>query len=360
MTNCRTALPLLLIVAFAVLPAHAIKKKYNPPTYRHLPQMHGADPERHTQWYLDAVRAPQAWALMPKSAPAVAVGVIDSGVDYLHPDLQANLLFNPLEWPMNGVDDDGNRKKDDFLGWNFRNDRPEPWDDNGHGTLIAGIIASVHNNGVGGQGVCPMCKILPLRFLDEDGYGNTPDAIKAIYYAARKGVKVLNLSFGDKGVDEDLRRALNFAGAQDVLVVIAAGNWGWNNDENQVFPANMESDHTITVGALSQKGDLWEGSSWGHKHVHLGAPGEKVAGPYVEDPWDEGDGTSLAAPIVSGAAGLVRAANPDLDAPTTKKILEATVHNLPALTGKFRHAGIINAEAAVRCALDPALPCLQK
>ncbi|MBX2996274.1 MAG: S8 family serine peptidase [Bdellovibrionaceae bacterium] len=358
---CFLAFVLMGTTVWASKPVPAPeKKKYSPPVYSPLMPTHGADPMRSTQWYLDAVRAPQAWSLLPHTTAPVVVAVIDSGVEYQHPDLQANLAFNPLEWPMNGLDDDGNKLKDDFLGYNFADSRPEAWDDNGHGTLIAGIIASVHNNGVGGQGTCPVCKILPYRFLDENGYGDTSDAIQGIYYGAKRGVKVMNLSFGDEGKDKDLQKAIEYAGKMDVLVVIAAGNWEWNNDSHNVFPANFDYEHTITVGAINQKMELWEGSGWGKKHVHLGAPGEKISGPYIEDPWDEGNGTSLAAPIVAAIGGMVRAADPSLDAPTTKRILEATIQPLPALKGKFRHAGMVNAEAAVRCALDITHACLTK
>lgn len=317
------------------------------------------DPSYVDQWHLKAIEAEAAWEMVDKIFNPITVAVIDSGIDYSNPDLSKRLAIKKQETTTRSWDDDENGFIDDIIGWNFYEENNKPWDDNGHGTFISSLIAGAHNNGFGGKGVCPVCLILPIRFIGADGLGDNFDAVRAIEYAINSDAKVINLSFGDTRKDNDIVAAVKKAQDKDVLVVIAAGNWGWNNDQNEVYPANLNLPFTLTVAATNKAGDLWVDSAWGIESVQIAAPGEGVFGSTLNNNWESGNGTSLATPLVAGVAGMIRAANPNLSAKITKQILLATVTKNSQLKNKVASGGILNAKEAVKCALDQKLPCLK-
>ncbi|MBI2605458.1 MAG: S8 family serine peptidase [Deltaproteobacteria bacterium] len=321
------------------------------------------DPYLPQSWHLQASRVFDAWNVT-RGDRRVVLAFVDSGIDYHNPDIAPNLWRNFREIPGDHVDNDRNGFIDDIIGWNFVNGKwgvgvPDPLDRAGHGTFISGIAAAAEGNGIGGAGVCPNCSIMTLRFLNHDGLGDTEDAILGIRYAVHNGASVLNLSFAGEGYDKDLHDALVEASARDIVVVAAAGNDGINNDKDEIYPANYIFPNMLTVAATDPRGRLWENSNWGLRHVQIAAPGTDIIGPWFKA-WDTGSGTSLAAPIVAAAAGLIRSANPRLNAPQVVAILMSTVRHSIALEGKIRSAGVLDVGAAMRCAVTQGLPCIRR
>ena len=277
------------------------------------------------QWHLQAlpgIQAEQAWASTTGSADLV-VAVIDSGVDYNHPDLVANIWNNPLEQE-NGQDDSGNGYIDDVRGIDTANNTSDPMDVDGHGTLVAGIIAAAGNNGQGVAGVNWQLQILPCKFLDELGEGFTSDAIECLDYIldlkVNHGIPIVatNNSWGSPTFSEALYQAVQKHHEAGILFVASAGNSGSNLP---FYPAAFDLPNVISVAAHDDEGQLASFSNFGRGHVSLSAPGVGILSTYIqEDAASEeaayafSSGTSMAAPVVSGLAALLKAARPELDA----------------------------------------------
>jgi len=278
---------------------------------------------------------------------------------YNHPEIAGSLRRNVGEWPFDGADNDGNGFIDDVIGWDFLRNLNLPHDPNGHGTFIAGLIAAVGDNGIGSVGVCPQCTIMPVRFSNREGFGDTAKAIRALDYASLNGASVINYSFAGEGRDDGLEQAIRRAGERDVLVVVAAGNDGEDLDTSNTYPAKYEMDHLITVTSVDENDRLVRGASWGKRHVHIAAPGIRLVSLWNDGTiWNEGRGTSYATPIVAAAAGLVKSAAPHLKASQIRDILLSTVRVVPQLRGKVSTSGVLDAAAAVHCASQASLPCL--
>ena len=221
------------------------------------------------------IDAPEAWDVTTGSSDVI-VAVVDSGVDISHPDLQANIWINPGEIPDNGVDDDGNGYIDDVSGWDFLDNDKVPNDAMGHGTHVAGTVAAVGDNAIGVTGVSWTAQIMPLRFLDALGFGNTADAIDAIEYATAMGADVINNSWGGSGYNQALKDAID---ASDAVVVCAAGNTisgGRNNDAIPHYPSSFNSAHIISVAASDQDDNLASFSNYGAVSVDVAAPGTNI------------------------------------------------------------------------------------
>jgi subtilisin family serine protease len=168
------------------------------------------------------IDAPEAWDIQ-KGDPNLVIGVIDTGVDYNHPDLSANIWTNPGEIAGDGIDNDSNGYIDDVRGWDFASNDNNPMDVDGHGTHVAGTIAGKGNNGVGVTGVAWNAKIMPLKYLNDSGVGFTSNAILAINYATAKGVKLTNNSWGGGGYSQALYDAINTAGQQGGFIYCFGG-----------------------------------------------------------------------------------------------------------------------------------------
>lgn len=256
-------------------------------------------------WGLRAIRAPRAWSAIRESV--VMVAVIDTGVDYRHNDIHANVARNA-----------GRIHGYDFCGDSEPEDR-DPDDIEGHGTHCAGVIGSVGNNGVGLSGVCWKVPILPVKIFrqtanGESQGGSDADVAKAIYYAVRQGARVLSCSFGHPGPGSDsIMQALRYAQANDVLIVAAAGNDGINIDQQPFFPATAPFDNILTVAAVDQRDQRpdWGTSTtnYGRREVDIAAPGHGILSCVPDfahpDTYAEMNGTSMATPFVAGAAALV-------------------------------------------------------
>ncbi|MDI6711552.1 MAG: S8 family serine peptidase, partial [Bacillota bacterium] len=218
------------------------------------------------------IDAPEAWNYTTGTG-TIIIAVIDSGVAYDHPDLSGNIWVNSGEVAGNGRDDDGNGYIDDVRGWDFVDEDNDPYDFNMHGTHVAGTIAAVGNNAQGVTGVNWRAKIMPLRFMDAMGFGDTYDAIEAINYAARNGAHIINCSWGGSSYSQALKDAIDgFPG----LVVCAAGNEGSNNDSFPDYPASYTCPNIISVASTDQNDGLAYFSNYGASSVDVAAPGVNI------------------------------------------------------------------------------------
>jgi len=288
------------------------------------------------------ISAVNAWDVFTGSEDVV-IGVIDTGVDYLHPDLAANIWTNPGEIPGNGIDDDGNGFVDDIHGWDFINDDNDPMDDNGHGTHTSGTIGAIGNNGIGVTGVNHTVKIMALKFLSASGSGSTSDAIDCIEYATMMGVRLTSNSWGGGGYSEAMRQAIADAGAAGVLFVAAAGNSSSNNDVNPHYPSSYDLDNIVSVAATDHNDELASFSCYGPTSVDLAAPGVDILSTLPGNAYGTHSGTSMATPHVSGVLGLVFGRFPGISALDAKALVLDAVDPVASLDGVVLTGGRLNA-----------------
>ncbi|MFO1501841.1 MAG: S8 family peptidase [Verrucomicrobiota bacterium] len=306
-----------------------------------------------TIWALPAIQAPQAWDLTT-GATNLIVAVIDSGLRATHQDLAGQLWTNPAEIPGNGIDDDGDGYVDDVHGINALNDSGDVTDENSHGSHVAGIIGAAANNGGPMVGVAWQISLLPCKFMDSSGSGQTSDAIECINYAVAHGARILNCSWGNHDHSQALFDALATARNAGVLVVAAAGNDAWNNDAQPMYPANYDLDNIISVGALNRNDELAPLSNYGRTTVDLAAPGIGIysCGASTDTEYKFLDGTSMAAPHVTGVAALLLAKYPAMGVPELRLRLFTTTTPLPALAGRTVTGGRVNARQALSAQPD--------
>ena len=286
--------------------------------------------------YLDTLGVGKAWNYIrslgkhPGGSADVVVAVIDTGVDYSHPDLQNNIWINSGEIPGNGIDDDGNGYVDDVYGWNFVGGNNDPMDDNGHGTHVAGIVA-MENNAVGGVGVAYNSKVMVLKAGNSSGYFNNSDIAEAIQYAYMNGASVINMSFGGSMISLAVEEALQMAYTSCVLVA-AAGNDGLCNqpgcpghfNARASYPAALP--YVIGVMSCDATGTVESGfSNFDHYpfnsvEYEIYAPGEGICSTWPGNRYATLNGTSMAAPAVSGIVALLRTVYADREKYSTKFI----------------------------------------
>ncbi len=266
------------------------------------------DPRYKELWGLAAIGAPAAWDRTQGDA-SVVVAVVDDGVALTHTELAPNLWVNPHERPGNGRDDDGDGYVDDINGYDFVDDKPDgaaittgdaPW----HGSHVSGTIGAAGNNRAGVAGVNWRVSLMALRALGPQG-GRTDDLARAIDYAADHGARVINASWGGGGSSQILTKAIARAGKKGALFVVAAGNSGGASPE---YPANLALATVLSVGALGPDGAL---ASFSDRGALLAAPGVGILSTTAPGRYERYDGTSMAAPHVSGAAALLFAAHPE-------------------------------------------------
>ena len=298
------------------------------------------------------ISAMRAWAVTTGS-DQVVVAVIDSGVDYSHPDLVNNIWTRP-EIIKAYQDDDltSNDAIDDVHGFNFVDDNDDPMDDNGHGTHCAGIIGAEGDNGLGIAGVNWNVKIMPLKFMDADGTGTTKDAIEAINYVidrkrAGVNVRIISASWGSTAKSRALEDVIRRAFDEGILFVAAAGNSSSNNDQTPHYPSSYNLGNVVSVAALNRNDELASFSNYGAKSVHIAAPGQEILSTWLEHGFEEKQGTSMATPFVSGVAALILAENPKMSVSDLRAKLLKSVDVLPSLKGKVSSGGRINAAKAV-------------
>ena len=278
-------------------------------------------------WGLKKMQAAQAWDLA--QGEGVVVAVVDTGVDYNHPDIAANIWTNIGEIPNNGMDDDGNGFVDDIRGWDFGNSDNDPGDVHGHGTHVSGTIAAVGNNGIGMIGVAPKVKIMPVKGFMDSGGAWSSDLAKGIKYAVYNGADVVNNSWGcetpcpsNPFAEDAVRTAYNLG----AMVVFAAGND--NADVADYSPQNMTE--TIAVAASNYLDQRASFSNYGPL-IDITAPGVGILSLRVNSTgYSVYSGTSMAAPHVSGLVALLLDSDPMLDQLQIKQRLYDSADDLGA------------------------------
>ncbi len=347
------------------------------------------------QWHLQKISAPQAWDTTTGSTNIV-VAVLDQGIKNSHQDLGANMWLNPVDSTVNGVDDDANGFVDDVRGFNFVNDNFQIFsndDKETHATHVAGIIGARGNNLTGVSGVNWITRLMSLKFLDADGFGDTADAIDACAYAkmmrdrwvstsgaSGANVRVLNASFGGTEFSTLFKNAINNMATSGILFVAAAGNIDDgtrepNNDLVPHFPSSFDASNLIAVASTDAADNLSGFSHFGSTSVDMAAPGEVILsttppctdpGPFpkpcepqfpvgftpTQDTYSFFSGTSMAAPQVSGSAALLLAQNPNLTVQQVRSLLLYNGDVTPGLLDKVLTGRRLNIGASMQSSLE--------
>ena len=292
------------------------------------------------------IRAANAWDVFTGD-PNLKIGIIDTGVDYNHPDLAANVWTNPGEIPGNNLDDDSNGYVDDVHGYDFVNNDGDPFDDNGHGSHCAGTIAGVGNNNLGVTGVNWNAKVVGIKFLSGSGSGSTAGAISGVQYAIAIGCRLTSNSWGGGGFSQALLDVINAAGAAGQLFVAASGNSSANTDTNPHYPSAYDSPYIISVAATDHNDNLASFSNFGATTVDIAAPGVNILSCQPGGGYQLLSGTSMATPHVSGVVGLAMGRFPSATNLFIKQLILNAADVKPQLAGKCLTGGRLNAFLAI-------------
>ena len=295
---------------------------------------------------IDAV---EAWDITTGNS-SIVIGVIDTGIDYQHPDLSANSWTNQAE--LNGtagVDDDGNGYIDDIKGWNFYSNNNNPLDDHGHGTHVAGIIGAIGNNAFGVAGVAWQVQIVAIKWIGASGSGTASGAIGAVDYSnSIPNIVLTNNSWRLSGSTQALKDEIDEALSKDILFIAAAGNSGLDNDISPTYPASISSDNIISVAATDRNDQLASFSNYGLTTVDLGAPGVSIYSTFPGATFASFNGTSMAAPHVAGACVLVKSINPSYNYSQIKSKILDRGDKIPALDGKVLTGKRLNVNQSIQ------------
>jgi subtilisin family serine protease len=303
------------------------------------------------------IDAPEAWDIETGS-PNMTIAIIDTGIDYTHPDLTAKIWNNTDEIPGNGIDDDHNGYIDDVMGWDFVYNDSDPKDGMGHGTMCAGVAGADSNNSIWGAGVAWGCKIMPVRIFDDNGYGTVSNAAKGIRYVADNGANVCSMSFGFGNLST-LKTAIDYAYGKGVFLCAAAGN---SNSSQKLFPAGYNN---VVAVAMTNQNDSrcspkdWNAPGWGSEYgdwVDIAAPGNIIYSTMptyhvtfndqgIPQNFAWGCGTSFASPMVAGVAALLLSKDPSLTQPQVKGLLCGNVD--PYNSTVYIGTGRLNAQKAL-------------
>ncbi|MFC1585509.1 S8 family peptidase [Fibrobacterota bacterium] len=312
------------------------------------------DPLFDKQWSLynpandrTDVNAVEAWKIHNGDG-GIVIAILDTGIDYYHPDLADNLWENPGEAPSNGRDDDGNGFIDDVRGWDFSGNTNDPMDRHFHGTMMAGVAGAVTDNNIGIAGMMPKVSLMPVKGLSDRGSGNSSDLIAAIYYAVDNGADIINASWGGGGFLFAMQEAIEYAADRNVIFVAAAGNYRRDNDERPFYPASYPSDNIVSVGASTRQDSIASFSHVGKESVDLFAPGVDIISTFLNGGYMANNGTSLSAPLVAGCLGLLASISPEATYQSYLKVLFSQVKKLPHMRKYCVSGGRLDAHALLR------------
>lgn len=299
------------------------------------------------------IDAAKAWQIETGSNNVV-VAVIDTGVNYRIPDLAPNIWVNQAEKNGRpGVDDDGNGYVDDIYGYDFAKKTGDPMDVYGHGTHCSGTIGARANDGVGIVGVAWNVKIMPIRFLGDDGSGSLADAVASIEYAIKNKANIMSNSWGGGSYSQALFDVITKAKNAGILFVAAAGNESNDNDAAAAYPASYQIDNIVSVAAIDAKGRLADFSNFGKTTVHVGAPGVDILS-YTMKGLESWSGTSMATPHVSGIAALLLSQDGSQGYATLKSRILSSARPLGSLRNRTTTGGMANAYYALTNKKAPA------
>jgi len=291
-----------------------------------------------------SIKIEKAWE-ESKGKKRIIVALIDTGIDFTHPDLQKNLWVNKDEIPDNKIDDDGNGYIDDIKGWDFVNDDNNPEDEIeffSHGTNGAGIIGATINNNEGIAGINWQISLMVLKISP-----TLSEAIQAIEYAINNGARIINASFGENKNSDSMKDAIRVAGEKGVLFVAAADDGSYDNDKNPFYPASYDLPNIISVTATDKNDELAYFASFGKNSVDIAAPGDEIITTSSEsltgDLYQYVSGTSFATNFVTGVAALALAKKPNLKVGKLKKIILSNVDRLNSLNEIIVTGGRLNA-----------------
>jgi subtilisin family serine protease len=316
-------------------------------------------------WGVVRVNAGGAWAAGAKGG-GITVAVVDSGMDLTHSQLQNQIAYNKGESgtdaagrdkSTNGVDDDGNGFIDDYTGYDFTDNSPQPWDYDSHGTHVSGIILAEHDDNEPGpkpyvQGIAPQAKVLPLAFIDRSGTGSLFNAMRAIDYAVLRGARVINASWGGSACSAVLRDQIAGLYPKNVIFVAAAGNSGADIDRTPEYPAAFNLLSQFTIGSVGSFDSRAQHSNYGNRGVHLFAPGVEIISTMPMNEMGPMTGTSMATPFVTGAVAALLSYKPSATADQIRSALYASSRK----DSTYRNAsqGRLDLEAAI-AELDRAM-----
>lgn len=339
--------------------------EYAVPERIHQPFYAPNDTRYTSQTWMAQMKLPAAWDIT-KGASTVIIAIVDSGTDWTHEDLSANIWTNTKETPSNGRDDDNNGFIDDVRGWDFVGNittseaqagtvKPDNDpkvsgsvnDQNGHGTVVAGCSGATTNNAKGVASTGFGCRIIPIKVgSDNASVRGLLRGYEAIAYAADLGAHIINCSWGGAGVDPGAQDVIDYATSKGSLVVAASGNDGLNNDSYLQSPASL--DGVLSVGSCNS-GDRVSGFSNYGMNVDVYAPGENILSTYQPNTYRALTGTSFSSPLTSGIAGLVKAMHPTWTPMMIHAQLRGTVDMLQGVTVDNRRLywGRVNAQRAV-------------
>ncbi len=323
-------------------------------------QSHGVnDPGFEKQWGLwdpkSGVFVKSAWTVSIGKVNTVAA-IIDSGIKLDHPDLAPNIWTNKgeqgtdllgMDKSSNGIDDDNNGFIDDVNGWDFSIQDNVPYDENGHGSHVAGVIGAKAGNERGIVGINHNISLIPLKTFDIDGFSDTTINVQAISYAAQHSVDVINASWGGGPCSQAMIDAINAAAAKGTIFVAASGNNGIDIDQEPVYPCDFPIQSLICVGASDRENKRVEFSNYGKLSVDIAAPGENIYSAFLEPAYKELDGTSMAAPFVAGAAALLKSFRPTLLPREVKKAILESGTKLTENSNDFASGNRLNISAAL-------------
>lgn len=317
-----------------VEPNYIYKINTKDPKFKHL---WGLDNKSNS--HIDAIRA---WNKYGKGSKEIKIAVIDTGIDYNHPDLKGNIWINEAEANgLEGVDDDNNGYIDDVHGYDFANNDGDPMDDNSHGTHCAGTIGASHNK-IGVAGVMGNVSLVPIKFLSANGSGSATSAVEAIDYATKLGVNIMSNSWGGTGASKAIKDAIERAEEKGIIFVAAAGNSGSDNDVRPHYPSSYELDNVISVAAHTIKDKLAYFSCYGKNTVDVSAPGSSILSTAPNNGYKMLSGTSMATPHVAGMLGMLLSNEEDLPLLQVRERLIETSEPMPAYKNMVKANGRVN------------------